>query len=312
MRMVKAKTTHKYLFKLPVNFYNNSASYYQITPLPNSDIVVGYFFAGISTSPLPSTPPIVYFFLELDKKLDRENQFMNLQRWLNLVYLETGLPTYYQEIPIPENSSFESVFNEFSADNYHNPDISFHGTATNPGHIGRAVYCAKMWSALDDESFEKFDNALNTYIWALEITQLPNPDLKYTLYMTLFLSSINQLASNPEFCKLHPVCTECKKELMHQTKGEKQAIEELMKELLTGEALEEGVKKFKRLYSKLRSEFLHSGKLSGGEKVGGFLSHFEDSANLMTDEMELVITCRQLLEQFLVVKSKKRKYHENS
>jgi hypothetical protein len=80
----------------------------------------------------------------------------------------------------------------------------------------------------------------------------------------------------------------------------KQAIEDLMRELLTGEALEQGVKKFKKLYSELRSSFLHAGKLSGKEKEGGILFDFINTGDLMVNEMELIITCRQLFEQFLV------------
>ena len=78
-----------------------------------------------------------------------------------------------------------------------------------------------------------------------------------------------------------------------------------MRELLTGKALDQGINKFKKLYSELRSSFLHAGKLSGREKEGGFLFDFRGSGDLMVDEMELLITCRQLFKQFLVKRQSK-------
>jgi hypothetical protein len=52
------------------------------------------------------------------------------------------------------------------------------------------MWCGEALRKLSNKDFIKFDNALNTYAWALELRELPNPHLKYTLYMTLFLSAI--------------------------------------------------------------------------------------------------------------------------
>jgi hypothetical protein len=62
------------------------------------------------------------------------------------------------------------------------------------------------------------------------------------------------------------------KRVAPSAKGVKQSIEDLMRELLTGEALDQGVSKFKKLYSELRSSFLHAGKLLVEKRrVGSYL-----------------------------------------
>ncbi|MBU1033464.1 hypothetical protein KKI22_00755 [Patescibacteria group bacterium] len=290
------------MFKLPNNFYNNKEPYYKIPILPESKIINGYFFGGKSfLDKFPVKNSITYIFLELSEELKEGNLFKNLQRFLNLVFLETGLFTLHQEIKISNNSTFENVFLEYRDENYFFPKISFHGTARDPNHIARVVHCANMWSRLNKNNFEKFDNALNTHSLALEISQLPNPHLKYTLYMTLFLSAINQLADGSELCKeKYPICKKCGKEHTRQITSERESIENLMNELLTGESLGEGIKKYKKLYSSLRSSFLHEGKLSGKEKSGGFLFDFSYGGDLMIDQVDIVITCRQLFEQYLI------------
>ncbi len=299
----KTDKAWQYLFKLPSNIYNNENKQYELNSLRNSEQERVIIFAGKSRQNATGVG-VLHIYLELSVELTDGNIFSNLQRLLNLVYLETGLPTYYVPIQVSEGYDFDKVLATYSSDSFYYPDRSYSGSANKPNHLVRVKTCVSMVNRLNEENFEKFDNALNTYIWALELRELPNPHLKYTLYMTLFLSVINQLASNPEFCENHPICEKCGKELSHQLKGERQAIEELMKELLTGEALAQGISKFKKLYSHLRSEFLHSGKLSGKEKGGGFLFDFRGSDNLVIDEMELLIACRQLLEQFLLKRQK--------
>jgi len=298
-------TSWRYLFKLPVNFYNNKEVGYEISPLPYSDQDKVIVFAG--NNDRAGGQSIVYIYLELSKELNDGNRFANLQRLLNLIYMETGLPIHDLPVQINKKDSIDDMLSKFTSKSFYSPGVSYSGTAPQPNHIARVQWCVEALRKLSNKDFIKFDNALNTYAWALELRELPNPHLKYTLYMTLFLSAINQLADNPKYCENHPTCTKCKKELRHQLKGEKQSIEDLMRELLTGEALDQGVSKFKKLYSELRSSFLHAGKLSGREREGGFLFDFRGSGNLIVDEMELLITCRQLFEQFLI----KRQKNEN-
>lgn len=301
--MKKDEKVWLYLFKLPINFFNNEAVGYEISPLPYSDQNKVVVFAG--NNDRAGGQSIVYVYLELSKELNDGNRFTNLQRLLHLIYMQTGLPTYYLPVQIDKRNSVEEILSKFASKSFYSPGVSYSGTASQPNHIARVQWCVESLRKLNKKDFNKFDNALNTYAWALELRELPNPHLKYTLYMTLFLSAINQLADNPEYCENHPTCTKCNKELRHQLKGEKQAIEDLMRELLTGEALDQGISKFKKLYSELRSSFLHAGKLSGREKEGRFLFDFRGSGDLMVNEMELIITCRQLFEQFLVKRQSK-------
>lgn len=301
--MKKSKKVWRYLFKLPANIFNNKTPGYEINPLPYSDQSKVIIFAGKGDR--MKNQGIIYVYLELSKELNEGNKFANLQRLLNLIYMETGLPTLHLPVSIDKKDTTDQIVSKFASKTFYYPGKSYSGTAPKPNHIARVQSCVDLMRELNEDDFNKFDNALNTYVWALELRELPNPHLKYTLYMTLFLSSINQLANAPEYCENHPICEKCGKELVHQLRGEKQAIEDLMRELLTGKALDQGIKKFKKLYSELRSAFLHSGRLSGKERDGGFLFDFRGSGDLMVDEMELIITCRQLLEQFLLKRQTK-------
>ncbi|HUW21112.1 MAG TPA: hypothetical protein VMW41_00415 [Candidatus Bathyarchaeia archaeon] len=298
--MKKSAVTWQYLFKLPVNIYNNENPYYELKPLPHSDQNKMMVFAGKNDVGLRDLG-VVYIYLELSKELDEQNTFVNLKRLLNLVYLETGLPTRFVSISRDKVKDVESVFKHFRSPNFYDPGRSYSGTAPESNHIFRVQACVELLKKLKEKDFERFDNALNTFVWASELMEIPNPHLKYTLYMTLFLSSINQLASNPVFCSGHPVCPVCKKKINHQIKGEKQAVVDLINELLTGKNLDQATKMVKRLYGDLRSAFLHSGFLSGKEKTGGFLAEeLTDTTPLMEDMMNTLIINRKLLEQFLV------------
>ncbi|KKQ95552.1 MAG: hypothetical protein UV74_C0001G0055 [Candidatus Woesebacteria bacterium GW2011_GWB1_43_14] len=297
--MKKTTASWRYLFKLPVNTYNNDDPYYELKPLPLSDQKRVVIFAGKNDASLRGLG-VVYIYLELSKELNAQNTFANLQRLLNLIYLETGLPTRYSAVRLNKAKEIKDVLKYFGSLK-HNDSKSYSGTAPENNHIFRVKGCVELMWGLTKKDFEKFDNALNTFVWASELMEIPNPHLKYTLYMTLFLSSINQLANNPVFCKGHPFCSVCKKRVNHQTKSERQAIVDLIKELLTGKNLDQATKMVKRLYSKLRSAFLHSGFLSGKEKEGGFLANgITDTAPLMEDMMNTLVINRKLLEQFLV------------
>jgi hypothetical protein len=299
--MKKSEKVWRYLFKLPVNTYNNDDPYYELKPLPLSDQKRVVIFAGKNDASLRDLG-VVYIYLGLSKKLNAQNTFANLQRLLNLIYLETGLPTRYSVIQLNKTKDIKDVLKYFGSPKHNDPK-SYSGTAIKNNHIFRVKTCVELIWGLTKKDFEKFDNALNTFVWASELMEIPNPHLKYTLYMTLFLSSINQLANNPVFCKGRPFCSVCRKRVSHQLKSERQAIVDLINELLTGKNLDQATEMVKRLYSKLRSAFLHSGFLSGKEKEGGFLaSGMTDTAPLMEDMMNTLIINRKLLEQFLVKK----------
>lgn len=308
--MMKEKVkVWRYLFKLPLNIYNNDKPYYEVSPLPNSDQMRLVLFAG-KPDGVGRGLAIIYVYLELLSELADKNTFANLQRQLNLIYLETGLPIRYIPLPVDKADNFDSLLSKFSSNDFSHPGVSYSGTAPQHNHIARVKACANLIAGLNKETFEKFDNALNTYVWALELMELPNPHLKYTLYMTLFLSSIEQLIDDPVTCKHKPfpVCDGCGKEFAgHHPKGKgrAQATETFIREMLTGTGVDDAVERANRLYQKLRSSFLHNGTLSGKEKIGGFLSNkSEDITLIMEDMMNTLILNRQLLEQFLVKRQK--------
>lgn len=306
---MKNTKKHQYLFRLPLNIYNNQEQSYEIDPLIESDQERVVIFAGKDTD---EKLAVIYLYLELTTELAEENTFTNLQRLLNLVYLETGLPTHYESIKTDDIADLDVIIAKFSSDSFSHPGRSYSGTAPKSNHIERVRDCVDLVSRLNGKDFRKFDNALNTYIWALELMELPNPHLKYTLYMTLFLSSIEQLIDDPATCKHKPfpVCEGCGKEFSGhhpKDKGRKQATEAFIREMLTGSGVDDAVARVDRLYQKLRSSFLHSGTLSGKERIGGFLSDKAgDTTLIMEDMMNSLILNRQLLEQFLVKRQAKQ------
>ena len=78
--------------------------------------------------------------------------------------------------------------------------------------------------------------------------------------------------------------------------------------MLTGRGVDDAVERVGRLYGELRSSFLHSGTLSGKEKIGGFLSEGVGDTVLITEDMvNTLVLNRQLLEQFLVKKQSKQR-----
>ncbi len=307
--MNKHKTSHSYLFKLPSNIFNNEEPSYEINPFPNSDQNKVLVFGGNNDQMVGQS--IVYVYLELSKELNDSNRFINLQRLLNLVYMETGLPTYILPVQIDKNDSIKDLLAKYASMSFCSPRISYSGTAPKHNHIARVKACTDLMIGLSNGNFRRFDNAINTYVWALELMELPNPHLKYTLYMTLFLSSIEQLIDDPSTCKHKPIpqCEGCGKKFAGhhpEGKGRSKATEAFIREMLTGNGVNDAVVRVDRLYQKLRSSFLHNGTLSGREKVGGFLSDkVDDNRLIVEDMMNTLILNRQLLEQFLVRRQSK-------
>ncbi|GAF77718.1 unnamed protein product, partial [marine sediment metagenome] len=125
--MKKSKNVWRYLFKLPVNTYNNDDPYYELKPLPCSDQKKVVIFAGKNDA-RPSDLGFVYVYLELSKELSAQNTFANLQRLLNLIYLETGLPTRYDAVQLNGAKDVKSVLKYFGSSK-HNDSKSYSGTA---------------------------------------------------------------------------------------------------------------------------------------------------------------------------------------
>lgn len=294
---------NRYLFST-TNTFNNEHPFYKINSLPDSDILEAYLFSGKGVSSL-NNMGIVYIYLELLIPLTDENRHFNFQRILNLISLETDLYTDAKFIQIEEFGDFDSIFSEFASLEFYKEKTNYHGLAREPNHILRVQHMINLIRKLKRSDFIKFDNSLNTLAWALEIRQLPNPHLKFTLYMTLILSSIEQLSESPENCSNHEVCLECKRERYHhhKDKGQKIMLENLVRNLLIGKGIEDGIKRVHLLYKELRSAFLHSGSLYGKEQTGGFLGEPDNYKELLEHEANIIVMSRKLLEQFLVKNS---------
>ena len=304
------------LFIFIMNTYNNEKPYYEIMPLRDSNIKKVVIFGGkvsktinYPLNRLGST----CLYLETDEVINENNYFKNVQRLLNLIWLATDLPIDYQTEEMLGYDGFEKIYNDYKCETFYDPNI-IQGQPITQNPIARVSIYNCLINKLSDKDFEKFDNALNTYIWAQEITRLPNPHLKYTLYMTLYLSSINQLANDPQPICIsmresapHLICEKCGKKTgyTHVT-SHNEEIEKLIKDLTTGNN-DKIIKKVKKSYHKLRSKFLHVGLLSGGEKEGGFLfsksSEFgilsEKQKELVEDMINIKWLNRKLLELFL-------------
>lgn len=301
------KRLNKYLFKLPPSTYNNEKSFYEIPTLPGSDISKTIVFCGMRSMEGDLPRGVVYVYLELKEELTEKNQHNNLYLLLNLIWLATGLPIDSQQIKLKRSDDFKDVYKKFKCKKFYYRNMNFGGLVRDKSPIGRVVGYVSLMQKIKSGDLMKFEDALNTYIWAKEIGRLPNPHLKYTLFMTLYLSSINQLANDPEKCDIQVVCSGCKKDLTgHFKTSHVNEIELLIRELITGNNVDSAVKIIKDLYHPLRSSFLHSGLLHGSEKKGGFLFDSKSEIKLVENMANIEILNRQLLEQFLVRRSEKK------
>lgn len=306
----------KYLFCLKNNTYNNRKPFYEIKPFPNSDISRGIIFGGSMEKIMNfkadekfNNRAITYVYLEMNKAITLKNRYNSITKLCHLICLATGLPAEPTEIDIKKISDFEGVFDKYKCLEYFKEGVVYGGRITQPNAIEKVLAYCEYLNKIDSESNLKFENALQTFCWAYELEMLPNPQLRYTLYVTLYLSSINQLADNPKVkCKGHCICSECgdKIDMQHKTGSDRDEIEKLIRKLITGDNVNEAVSLAKKMYSKIRSNYLHSGLLSGAERVGGFFAvnvpgkHFA----LLLNQINISNLNRMLLELFLQYEAK--------
>lgn len=301
------------LFILTMNTYNNERAIYEIIPLRDSDIKRSVVFAGRYSKNIISSDNLgpTCLYLETEEEINENNYYKNVQRLLNLIWLATCLPVEYLTEDIEEYNNFESLYDDYKCNIFYNPNI-IHGLVSDRSPISRVASYSMLMQKLKNEDFKKFDNSLNTYTWAQEIERLPNFHLKYTLYMMLYLSSIDQLANaSPIICNGNIVCEECGTKIskMHETSRISE-IEKLVKNLLTGNNVNNHVEFIKRHYGKLRSAFLHHGIIRGFEKEGGFLfgASSEKQKELLEDMINIKMLNRKLLELFLNNRQIKNNY----
>lgn len=290
----------KYLFLFHYNTYNNEQPHYELEPLPQSDINKAIVFAGDLNNKRPFDRQKTFLYLETSKPLSSSNMYSNLYRISNLLLLTTGLPSDAMEHDISNLSNFEAILKKYKAQTFYEKGINYGGMVNEHNPIGKLAFFCKLLQKLTNDELLRFEKALQTFVWAQEIQRLPNPHLKYTLYMTLLLSSINQLADDLKKLASSVECPHCGKKINRKSRTTHTSeIEKLIRGLITGSNVDIAVKMVKKLYHDLRSSFLHDGLLAGGEWEGGFLGGVKNEKELVENMANLTILNRILLLSFV-------------
>lgn len=291
-----------YFAHFPGVVYNCKKAIYPLSPLPESIISEGAVFAS-NRLPIPSNKinGTLAVALNLQAKLNDNNYYKTVERLKNLICLSYTLMPREQQLQNKYKSVKEVVEKNLS-DKFYNHGIQYAGQLDWDLPLRVAAYSHKV-SNLSPKNQKKFWQSLQTFSYARQIAYLPNPQYKYTLYMTLHLASINQLADDPQ--NLHDpsvnlVCPQCgETNIPHQTSHVEEIIK-LIKELIPKEHQEKYIKFMKSLYHPIRSGFIHRGSFAGKEDLGGFIALWKQNVKLSEDDINLMIFNRSLLEQFLV------------
>lgn len=293
-----------YLYAYSTNIFNGSHPVFELEPIKSSDILRAVIFAGkgnISAGiPLGS---VCYLYIESDRKIDAKNAYKNLRIYENLLCLVSGKPVESKRIDISEYDRFEDIYKDNLAEekDFNRTGIQHHGMVREYDVIRQLPICVSLLNSMSDNRRDKAERALQTFMIAEEIGRTANPQTKSTVRASLYLSAINQLADNPELCD-HKIdeCPTCgKKNIQHQITSHATKIEELMRELFTGDNLERGVKLIKDSYHQVRSPFLHDGKLSGGENEGGWIGDSKAHIQFEENLVNYMNTCRRLIQLYM-------------
>ncbi|MBP9852836.1 MAG: hypothetical protein QG629_194 [Patescibacteria group bacterium] len=296
---------HRYLYIYPNHVFNGEVALHELEPLQGSDVSRAVVFAGKVNGPFRTViGAVCYLYLETTSVLDASSVYKNLRLYENLLCLVSGKPSDPgQSIDITNNSDFDAIIAEYLAEgqDHNKPDIQHHGMVREHNVLDKLPACVTLLNNMDTSSRTKAERALSTFIISEEIGRTVNPHTKATVRASLYLSAINQLAENPEICT-HVIgeCPVCQKHnVQHQKTSHVKKIEELMRELFTGNNLDNGINLIKHGYYSVRSPFLHDGILSGGENEGGWIA--DDPANLQFEEnlINYMNTCRQLILLFI-------------
>jgi len=290
-----------YLACFPGVVYNCKKAIYPLIPLPESIISEGAIFAsnGLPT-PSDKINGTLAVALNLQTELNDKNYYKTIERLKNLICLAYALIPSEQQLQ-NEYKSVEDAVKRNLSDKFYNPGVRY-GTQLDWDLPLRVAAYSQRVSNLSPKDQKMFWQSLQTFAYARQIAYLPNPQYKYTLYMTLHLASINQLADDPQ--NLHDpsvnlVCPECgETNIPHQTSHVEEIIK-LIKELIPKEHQEKYIKFMKSLYHPIRSGFIHRGSFAGKEDLGGFIALWKQNVKLSEDDINLMIFNRSLLEQFL-------------
>lgn len=287
----------------PEFIYNSEKSSYGFQSLPGSIIKCGKVFSYKDPSRQGNEHDgVLGLIIELETEPNEENSYKSIECLKNLVCLS------YTAAPIGRWQKVDVSMDEFIKDNlstnFYNPSVRFGNQLDWDLPLRIAAYI-QLLHKLSSKKQAKFWRALQTYCHAREIAHLPNPQYRYTLYMTLHLASINQLADEPQNIhgkEVKLICPECgvTSALSHST-SHVQEIEKLIIRLIDEPYSKDWVSLMKRLYHPVRSRYIHTGKLAGFEDAGGFIALWENNHTLGENDINIMILNRTLLERFLQV-----------
>lgn len=294
---------YKYLYVYPHAVFNDSESSREIEPIHNSDVTLAVIFGGVQRSPVGPNFAVPYLYLESSVEIKEENLYRNLRLYENLMCLSTGKsPVIGHSIDVNDKESLDEIIREYGVDedDYNQSDIQTAGLVKDYEAFHLLQASVYWFNRMKDDGRERAERALQTFVVAEEIGSLVNPHTKGTVRASLYLSAINQLADDPVECTAHHIdhCYTCGKDnIRHQSVGHVGQIEKLLRDNFTGDNLEFGVKFIKSSYHRVRSPFLHDGKLSGNEKNESWssptaLQFEEDLVNYMN-------TCRRLIQLYM-------------
>jgi len=302
----------RYLYAYPSNIFNGDTPIFELEPLQGSDVTRAVIFAGKNIRPFVKVEgvfayAISYLYLETDKKPDVANVYKNVHLYERLLCLVSGKPAgagNLNSIDVSKHLDFESITKEYLAEEkeYNMPGVQHHGSVKEYNATPLFVTIVRLVNRMKPQHKERAERALATFIIAEEIGMTVNPQTKGTVRASLYLSAINQLADSPQLCHYSVIneCAEChKKNIQHQKTSHPVEIEKLMRELFTGSNLENGIKLIKENYNKVRSPFLHEGKLSGGENEGGWIADDPANQQFFEDLINFESSCRQLIELYI-------------
>lgn len=292
-----------YVAHFPGLIYNCEGSSYDLTPFPDSIIQSGKVFAcNKQTIPTGDHNGTLAVVLDLSSEPDENTYYKSIERLKNLICLSyTSLPQ--EQRWQDTESTIDEVVSNNLATNFYNPEIRYGSQLDWDLPLRVAAYSQNI-ARLSAANQTKFWQALQTFCYARQIAQLPNPQYKYTLYMTLHLSSINQLADEPQSLHtpaVHLICPECGEQsgLTHST-SHLAEIKNLIDRLVPAEHALRNKAFVDSLFHRVRSSYIHRGEFAGSEDIGGFIALFGSNVELPENDINLMVLNRSLLEQFIV------------
>ena len=261
---------------------------------------------GMPTQGKGSEQGEVYIYLETAEEITAKTRYKDLIVLTQIVSLTEQLLVQPEAIDISDCKDFKDVLSRHGSEHHSDPNVRFNPMGELHNSFEYLPHFTPAINNLDEDDLSKFLNGLYTFGLAKELERYPNPHLKHTLQVTLYVSVINQLADDVECtCGGQLVCKKCGVDvnMHHKDSSEAAQIRSLLNELL-GSDNSESKKIVMDAYGKVRSGFLHSGRLAGMEMDGGTLEfELEQIREPMESLVNLQMIASRALRQFAFIRS---------